>query len=270
MAWVSVVNSGRREFWLSPCRAEAVFKEAPQPPAVALRLYGPGAVRPSLLMAGNGPQFGSIVSRPKLIFSGGQLQKLNRPLIDKAPNVILVALIASSCLFSQGFAQSAPPSSPLPTIIKAFSGHWKLSVKFAPASGFPAGTEGTGEETWRPAVAGKTLLSEASWKAGPLELSLLGILWWDGKDNQLHAMDCNNQGTSVCDPKDAAESVAVKWDGTELTVDEPERSPDGKLVTSRVTFKDIKADSFTEVGSLETSPGKFQTMSTILASRSGS
>jgi hypothetical protein len=119
-------------------------------------------------------------------------------------------------------------------------------------------------------MAGKTLLSEESWKAGPLELSLLGILWWDGKDNQLHAMDCNNQGKSVCDPKDAAELVVVKWNGTELTVDEPERAPDGKLVTSRVTFKDIKADSFTEVGSIETPPGKFQIMSTILASRSGS
>jgi hypothetical protein len=200
------------------------------------------------------------------------MQTLNRPLIDKAPNVILgvFALIASLCAISQSFAQSAVPPSPLPTIIKTFSGHWKLTVKFEPASGFPAGTEGTGEETWRPAAAGKTLLSEESWKAGPLELSLLGIFWWDGKDNQLRAMDCNNQGKSVCDPKDAAESVVVRWNGTELTVDEPERAPDGKLVTSRVTFKDIKADSFTEVGSIETSPGKFQIMSTILASRSGS
>jgi hypothetical protein len=200
------------------------------------------------------------------------MQTLNRTPIDKALNLILgvFALIASLCASSQSVAQSAVPSSPLPTIIKAFSGHWKLTVKFEPASGFPPGTEGTGEETWRSAVAGKTLLSEESWKAGPLELSLLGVLWWDGKENRLHAMDCNNQGKSVCDPKDAAESVVVKWDGTELTLDEPERAPDGKLVTSRVTFKDIKAHSFTEVGSIETSPGKFQTMSTILATRTGS
>jgi hypothetical protein len=200
------------------------------------------------------------------------MQTLNRSPIDKGLNVILgvFALIASLCALSPSFAQSAPPSSPLATIIKAFSGHWKLTVKFEPASGFPAGTEGMGEETWRSVVAGKTLLSEESWKAGSLELSLLGILWWDGKENQLHAMDCNNQGKSVCDPKDAAESVVVKWNGTELTIDEPERAPNGKLVTSRVTFKDIKADSFTEVGSIETSPGKFQTMSTILASRTGS
>lgn len=198
------------------------------------------------------------------------MQTLDPLPIDKAHNLVpALALIASLCAFGQSFAQSAAPSSPLPAILKAVSGHWKLTVKFEPASGFPAGTEGTGEETWRPAVAGKTLLSEESWKAGPLELSLLGILWWDSKENQLHAMDCNNQGKSVCDPKDAAESVVVKWNGAELTIDEPERTPDGKLVTSRVTFKDIKADSFTEVGSIETSPGKFQIMSTILATRTG-
>jgi hypothetical protein len=200
------------------------------------------------------------------------MQPLNPQPIHKASKIrlSLFALVTSSCAFSQCFAQSTVHSSPLPAIIKAFSGHWKLTVKFEPASGFPAGTEGTGEETWRPAVAGKALLSEEAWKAGPLELSLLGILWWDAKENQLHAMDCNNQGKSVCDPKDAAESVVVKWNGTELTVDEPERTPDGKLVTSRVTFKDIKADSFSEVGSIETSPGKFQTMSIIVASRTGS
>jgi hypothetical protein len=55
--------------------------------------------------------------------------------------------------------------------------------------------------------------------------------------------------------------------GTELTVEEPERAPDGKLVTSRITFKDIKANSFTEVGSIETSPGKFQIMSTCPSAR---
>jgi hypothetical protein len=158
-------------------------------------------------------------------------------------------------------------SSPLPAMIKAFSGHWKLAVKFEPASGLPPGTEGTGEETWRAAVGSRTLLSEEAWKAGPVDMSLLGILWWDSKQSKLHAMDCNNQGKSTCDPKDAAELVVVKWSGTELTIEEPEKGPDGKLVTSRVTFTNIKAGSFMEVDSLEVSPGKFETMMTILASR---
>jgi hypothetical protein len=158
-------------------------------------------------------------------------------------------------------------SSPLPELIHAFSGHWALNVKFETASGLPQGTEGKGEETWRGAVTGKTLLSEEAWKAGPVDMSLLGIIWWNAKDNQLHAMDCNNQGKSICDPKDAADGVVVKWNAAELTIEEPEQGADGKLVTSRVTFKDIKPDSFTEIDSLAITPGKFETMMTVHAVR---
>jgi hypothetical protein len=45
------------------------------------------------------------------------------------------------------------------------------AVKFEPASGLPPGTEGKGEETWRAAVGGKTLLSEGPWKAGPADMA---------------------------------------------------------------------------------------------------
>jgi hypothetical protein len=198
------------------------------------------------------------------------MQYCNRSQSIAPRGLILRTLSLSICIW--GCSLSHPvaaeaPSSPLPAMIRAFSGHWKLTVKFEPASGLPPGTEGQGEEIWRAAVGSKTLLSEESWKAGPVDMSLLGILWWDSKQSQLHAMDCNNQGKSICDPKDAAESVIVKWNGTELNIEEPERGPDGKLVTSRVTFKNIKADSFTEIDSLETSPGKFETVMTILATR---
>ena len=168
-------------------------------------------------------------------------------------------------------AQSKPPpvaiASTLPALIQSFSGHWTLSVKFETVSGLPPGTEGKGEETWRAAVGGKALLSEESWKAGPIDMSLLGVIWWDGNQNKLHAMDCNNQGKSICDPKDAVEALVINWNGDELIIDEPERGPDGKLVTSRVTFRDIKPDSFSEIDSLELTPGKFETMMTIHAVR---
>jgi len=186
---------------------------------------------------------------------------------------LAVCALASFALISVFPCRAQPASrspaavSPLRAILKALGGRWELSVKFEPASGFPKGTEGRGVETWRAAVRERTLLSEESWKAGPLDMSLLGILWWDGNSGRLHAMDCNNQGKSTCDPKDAAESVVVDWNGTELSIAEPERGPDGKLVTSRVTFKDIHADSFTELDALETSPGQFQTMMTIHAHR---
>jgi hypothetical protein len=188
-----------------------------------------------------------------------------KKLIVRTLTLFYVAHAASSG------AQSTPPVpatvSHLPTLTKLFSGHWALSVKFEPASGLPPGTEGKGEEIWRVAVGGKTLLSEESWKAGPADMSLLGIIWWDANENKLHAMDCNNQGKSTCDPKDAAEAVVVNWNGGELTIEEPERGPDGKLVTSRVTFKDIKPDSFSEIDSIALTPGKFETLMTIHAVR---
>jgi len=178
-----------------------------------------------------------------------------------------VGLIWAALCCSQPASEPRGDLSPLPAILKALGGRWELSVKFEPASGLPKGTEGRGVETWRAAVQERTLLTEESWKAGSVDMSLLGILWWDGKSGRLHAMDCNNQGKSICDPKDAAESVVVDWNGTELSIAEPERGPGGKLVTSRVTFKDIHADSFTELDALETSPGQFQTMMTIHAHR---
>jgi hypothetical protein len=187
-----------------------------------------------------------------------------KPLAEVAVGTLCLLCIPSLHAQSAGNDTSA---SPLPAIIKAFNGHWKLSVKFEAASGLPPGTSGRGEEVWRTVVDGKTLLSEESWKAGPANMSLLGIIWWDGKENRLHAMDCNNQGRSVCGAKDAADAVQVKWTGTELTIEEPEKGADGKVVTSRVTFKDIQADSFTETDAIEAAPGRFETVTTLLATR---
>ena len=160
-----------------------------------------------------------------------------------------------------------PDDSPLPGILKALEGSWNLSVQFEPASGLPPGTTGSGVESWRAVAGGKALISDESWKAGPIDLSLLGVLWWNYREKKLHAMDCNHQGKNICEPKDAADAVAVHWDGSELTIEEPEKGPDGKFATSRVTLKDIKPDAFTEVNSIAASPGKFQTMMTIRAVR---
>jgi hypothetical protein len=86
----------------------------------------------------------------------------------------ILAISLSQLSLAQAANQERAPASPstaavspLPAIIKAFSGHWKVTVKFESASGLPPGTEGTGQETWRAAVGAKTLLSEESWKAGP-------------------------------------------------------------------------------------------------------
>jgi len=183
---------------------------------------------------------------------------------------LCVVFYCLACVHAASHAADRPsnsPASPLPDILKSLGGHWTLNVRFEAASGLPPGTEGTGVESWAAAAGGKALVSEESWKAGPVDLSLLGVIWWNYRENKLHAMDCNNQGKNICEPKDAADAVGVQWNGAELIIEEPEKGPDGKWVTSRVTFTDIKPDSFSEVNSVAASPGKFTTMMTIHAVR---
>jgi len=183
---------------------------------------------------------------------------------------LCVVFYCLACVHAASHASERPsksPASPLPDILKSLGGHWTLNVRFEAASGLPPGTAGTGVENWATAAGGKALISEESWKAGPVDLSLLGVIWWNYRENKLHAMDCNNQGKNICEPKDAADAVVVQWTGTELIIEEPENGPDGKWVTSRVTFTDIKPDSFSEVNSVAASPGKFTTMMTIHAVR---
>jgi len=193
-----------------------------------------------------------------------KMKKMNKML---SVSLWLCGVTLANAASPAGQSPSQTSDTPLPDILKALGGRWTLNVKFEAASGLPPGTQGVGEESWRATTGGKALLSEESWKAGPVDLSLLGVVWWNYRENKLHAMDCNNQGKNICEPKDAADTVSVQWNGTELMIEEPEKGPDGKLVTSRVTFTDIRANSFTEVNSVATTPGKFQTMMTIHAVR---
>jgi hypothetical protein len=184
-----------------------------------------------------------------------------------AITIVLAWIGVGGGAVSAAESSSQASGSPLTDILHALEGRWTLSVKFEAASGLPPGTEGSGEESWRAAVGGKALVTEEAWKAGPVDLSILGVLWWNYRENKLHAMDCNNQGKNICEPKDAAEAVAVQWDGHELSIEEPEKGRDGELVTSRVTFKDITADSFSEVNAVAKTPGKFVKVMTIHATR---
>ena len=78
-------------------------------------------------------------------------------------SLFAVALVLSVVHGTVGGVQPQAPASaavsPMPDLIRSFDGRWTLRVKFEPGSGLPPGTEGTGEETWRAAVGGKTLLS---------------------------------------------------------------------------------------------------------------
>lgn len=165
-----------------------------------------------------------------------------------------------------GDARAAQPTDEMPALIKAFSGHWSLKVKFEPSKETPHGLESTGTESWHASPGGVTLTDEEVFAAGPQTVIVVGILWRDMKTKEFHAMDCSNQNPSSCDLKGAVSDVVVHWTGSELTIDEKELS-DGKVMTSRIAWSDITSNTFTETGYLAPPGGPFQKVMTILATR---
>ena len=154
----------------------------------------------------------------------------------------------------------------MPALIKAFEGHWSLKLKFEPSKDTPRGLDGTGEETWHAGPEGLTLTDEEILAAGPHTSIVVGIFWRDPKTKEFHALDCSNEIPVTCDLKGAISDVVVHWTGSKLTVDEKEFSQ-GRMMTSRVAWSDITANTFTETGYLAPPGGPFKKVMTIHATR---
>jgi len=154
----------------------------------------------------------------------------------------------------------------MPALIKAFEGHWSLKLQFEPSKDTPRGLDGTGEETWHAGPEGLTLTDEEILAAGPHTSIVVGIFWRDPKTKAFHALDCSNEIPVTCDLKGAISDVVVHWTGSKLTVDEKEFSQ-GRMMTSRVAWSDITANTFTETGYLAPPGGPFKKVMTIHATR---
>jgi len=154
----------------------------------------------------------------------------------------------------------------MPALIKALEGHWSLKLKFEPSKDTPRGLDGTGEETWHAGPEGLTLTDEEILAAGPHTSIVVGIFWRDPKTKEFHALDCSNEIPVTCDLKGAISDVVVHWTGSKLTVDEKEFSQ-GRMMTSRVAWSDITANTFTETGYLAPPGGPFKKVMTIHATR---
>jgi len=163
-------------------------------------------------------------------------------------------------------AKASQRTGDMQTLIKAFTGHWSLKLRFEPSKETPQGLDGTGEESWHAGPEGLTLTDEEVLSAGPQRIIVVGILWRDMKTKAFHALDCSNQIPNTCDIKGALDDVVVHWTGSELTIDEKELSQ-GKIMTSRVAWSDITQNSFTETGYLGPQGGPFQKLMTIHATR---
>ena len=193
--------------------------------------------------------------------------------LSTAIGVLIVATSSLSRAQATTAAPEARVSQPTPdmqSLIKAFSGHWSLKLTVEPSNETPAGLAGTGEETWHAGPGDLTFTDEEVLAAGPQTVVVVGILWRDPKTRSFHAMDCSNQIPDTCDLKGALNDVVVSWTGSELTIDEKEISPEGKVTTSRAVWSDITANSFTETGYVGSPGGPFAKVMTVRATRAAS
>ena len=177
-------------------------------------------------------------------------------------------LITSLSFFSAPSHTRAAETSKdeLQKLANSLSGNWKLKVRFEPNASSPSGFEGSGEEIWHLTPGGLLLIDEESLSAGSMKMQIVGLFWADGVSHELRALDCNNENQHTCDLKDAREGITVRWNGSELIVEEPE-SFNGKPMISRIVWSNITSSSFLEEGFIGPPGGPFTKGMTIQASR---
>jgi hypothetical protein len=158
-------------------------------------------------------------------------------------------------------------STEMISVIQALSGRWAMEVSFEPSPDAPKGAQGKGEEFWHAGAQGLTLIDEENIRVPPLDIHLLGMLWWDSAEKQFHGMECVNQNPHACDPKAALNDVTITWEGKQLIIDEIETSPTGKKSQWHETYSNITSTSFLQVGESGEIGGPFKKVMTLRGTR---
>jgi hypothetical protein len=161
----------------------------------------------------------------------------------------------------------AAASTEMLSVIQALSGRWAMEVTFEPSPGAPKGAQGKGEEFWHAGAQGLTLIDEENIRVPPLDIHLLGMLWWDSAEKKFHGMECVNQNPHACDPKAALNNVTITWDGKQLIIDEIQTSSTGKKSQWHETYSNITPTSFLQVGESGETGGPFKKVVTLHGTR---
>jgi hypothetical protein len=181
---------------------------------------------------------------------------------------------------SQASVAPLPPAAASPTgkdlgaaskemlgLIDALSGMWAMEVTFEPSADMPKGAQGKGQELWHAGAQGLTLIDEEHISVAPLDVHLLGMLWWDSATKQFHGMECINQNPHTCDLRGALNDITITWDGKQLTIDEIETSPTGKKSQWHETYSNITSSSFLQIGESGEIGGPFHKIVTLRGTR---
>jgi len=151
---------------------------------------------------------------------------------------------------------------PGPDVQNLMLGTWAIDVAYPPGSGKSRADTGKGTEIWRPGPGGRSVIEEYRERNAHGKVEGVAITWWDKKAQGQRFVWCDN---SIPDGCYVSKEVA-KWDGNDLMWRE-EQALDGSNRVYSETFKDITADSFTQVLQ-EGDPGQpLQNTATISALR---
>jgi cytosine/adenosine deaminase-related metal-dependent hydrolase len=224
-------------------------------PAVFMKAtdnYGsvtPGKVADLVLLNADPLQDIHNTSKISKVFLDGR--EYDRPALDQ-----ILASAEKSANAEQTLAMPGPDAQNL------MLGTWSTKVQYPPSPNAPNGDAGEGTEIWRAGPGGRSVIEESREKNSKGEIEGLGIAWWDKKAQGQRFVWCDN---SIPDGCYVSKEVA-KWDGNALVWRE-EQALAGTARVYSETFKDITADSFTQVLQ-EGDPGQpLQNTATISAVR---
>ena len=131
---------------------------------------------------------------------------------------------------------------PGPDVQNLMLGTWAINVTYPPGSGTSRADTGKGTEIWRPGPGGRSVIEEYREKNAHGEVEGVAIAWWDKKAQGQRFVWCDNSNPDGC----YVSKEVAKWDGNNLMWREEQDSAGTNRVYSE-TFKDITADSFTQV-----------------------
>jgi hypothetical protein len=126
-------------------------------------------------------------------------------------------------------------------LLRALEGTWSITDELAPDASSPKGKTGAGTIIWRPGPGGYSVVEEFRSKQGDMDVTGLGMFWWDEVARGYHTIWCDSTNPGGCiDFKNPA-----KWEGSSLVLQE-DYELHGKKYTFREVFGDITSESFTQ------------------------
>ena len=135
----------------------------------------------------------------------------------------------------------SPPRPEMQRLVSTFEGAWSVREEYEPTSQAPRGSEGEGQQLWRPGPAGLTLIEEYRSETPAGKVFGLSVTWWDEMAQAYRALWCVNTNPGGC----TMMASLAKWQGSEFVLgDEFEMS--GQKFTFKEVVSEITPNSFTQ------------------------